>query len=121
MTIDKKPFANVNVELRDANNKVVATQKTDKSGYLKFDKVDEGMSYTLFIDKEYKEEGLKLTTKTDRSVGLFKRSKLGSGYKLVTPDINTLEVMEVKDPSDELMIKIKARIVSVSDKINPIQ
>ncbi|MBP9068810.1 MAG: OmpA family protein [Bacteroidia bacterium] len=120
VTSDKKPFANVNVELRDATNKLVATQKTDKNGYLKFAKVDEGMTYTLFVDKAYKEEGLKLTTNADKTVGLFKKTKLGFDYKLLTPVINTLEVIEVKDPSDELMIKIKARIVSVSDKINPI-
>jgi len=120
VTSDKKPFANVNVELRDVNNKLVETQKTDKNGYVKFVKVDEGMTYTLFIDKSYKEEGLKLTTNADKTVGLFKKSKLGFDYKLLTPMINTLEVVEAKDPSDELMIKIKARIVSVSDKINPI-
>jgi len=120
VTSDKKPFVNVNVELRDATNKLVATQKTDKNGYLKFAKVDEGMTYTLFVDKAYKEEGLKLTTNADKTVGLFKKTKLGFDYKLLTPVINTLEVIEVKDPSDELMIKIKARIVSVSDKINPI-
>ena len=120
VTSDKKPFADVNVELRDANNKLVATQKTDKNGYLKFAKVDEGMTYTLFVDKSYKEDGLKLTTNADKTVGLFKKSKLGFDYKLLTPVINTLEVVEVKDPSDDLMIKIKARIVSVSDKVNPI-
>lgn len=120
VTSDKKPFADVNVELRDASNKLVATQKTDKNGYLKFNKVDEGMTYTLFVDKSYKEEGLKLTTNADKTVGLFKKSKLGFDYKLLTPVINTLEVVEVKDPSDDLMIKIKARIVSVSDKVNPI-
>jgi outer membrane protein OmpA-like peptidoglycan-associated protein len=120
LTSEKKPFSDVTVELRDASNKVVATKKTDKNGYLKFDKVDEGMSYTLFIDKSYKEEGLKLTTKTDKAVGVFKKNKAGFDYKLISPVMNTLEAAEVRDPSDELMIKIKARVVSVTDKVNPV-
>jgi outer membrane protein OmpA-like peptidoglycan-associated protein len=120
VTSDKKPYANVNVELRDASNKIVASQKTDKDGYIKFFNVDEGMTYTLFIDKSYKEEGLKLTSKADKTVGLFKKGKLGSEYKLLTPVIDTLEVIAVKESTDDVMVKIKARIVSVSDKINPI-
>ncbi len=120
VTVDKKPFADVNVELRDVNNKTVSTQKTDKDGYVKFEKVDEGMSYTLFVDKSYKAEDLKLTSKSDKSVGVFKKSKLGFEYKLLTPVINTLEVIKVKEGSDELTINIKARVVSVTDKISPV-
>lgn len=120
VTMDKKPFADVNVELRDVNNKIVATQKTNKDGYLKFDKIDEGMTYTLFYDKSYKEEGVKLVTNVGKAVGSFSKNKLGFDLRMLTSDLNSLELFQVKDPSPEFMIKIKARIVSVTDKVNPV-
>jgi len=120
LTSDKKPLAEINVELRDAANMVVASKKTDKDGYLKFDKVDEGMSYTLFIDKSVKEEGVKLVTKKAKPVGSFKKVKLGSSFKLLTSDLNEMEAVIEPVINDEFKIKIKARVVSVTDKINPV-
>lgn len=116
----RKPLAGISVDLKDINNKVVATQKTDDKGYVRFNKVDEGMSYTLFIDKSYKDEGMKVTTKTDKPIGTFQKTKAGFDYKLLTADLNKMEFVEAADPGGEFNLKIKARIVSVTDKINPV-
>jgi outer membrane protein OmpA-like peptidoglycan-associated protein len=120
MSIDKKPLSDVTVELRDVNNKVVSTKKTDASGYLKFENVDEGMSHCLFIDKSVKQDGIKLVNTKDQTIGTFKDDKLGFNYKLLNSDLNTMESQKTADPSGEFLFKIKARVVSVTDKINPV-
>lgn len=109
------------VLLKDASNKIIASKITDKEGYFKMEKVEEGMGYTLFVDKSCKQKGLKLKTKANKFVGEFKKGKLGFDYKLLSSDEKTIEVMNEPDPSAEFMTKIKARMVVVTDRINPLK
>jgi flagellar motor protein MotB len=120
MTLDKKPMIDVNVELRDVNNKVVASRRTDKNGYLKFNNIDEGMSYTLFVDKSIKTDGLKLTSKDDKAFGNFTQTKTGFEYKLQAFEVNSMQAAKIPEPTEETLINIKARVVSVNNKVTPV-
>ncbi len=120
VSIDKKPLTDVTVELRDMNNNVVSSKKTDGNGYLKFENVDEGMSHSLFIDRSVKQDGIKIINSKDQTIGNFKNDKLGFNYKLLNSDLNTMESQKTADPSSEFLFKIKARVVSVTDKVNPV-
>jgi len=53
-------------------------------------------------------------------MGSFKKVKLGSSIKLLTSDLNDMEPIIEPVIPDEFKIKIKARVVSVTDKINPV-
>jgi outer membrane protein OmpA-like peptidoglycan-associated protein len=120
VSIDKKPLSDITVELRDVDNKVVSTKKTDANGYLKFENVDEGMSHSLFIDKSVKQDGIKVVNNKDQTMGTFKNDKLGFSYKLLNSDLNSMESQKTADPSGEFLFKIKARVVSVTDKVTPV-
>lgn len=120
VSLEKKPLGDITVELRDINNNIVGTKKTDQNGYLKFENVDEGMSHSLFIDKSVKQDGIKITNNKDQTIGTFKNDKLGFNYKLLNSDLNSMESQKTADPSGEFLFKIKARVVSVTDKVNPV-
>lgn len=118
---EKASVSGVVVELKDAANNTIASQKTDKDGYFKFEKVDEGNATSLFVDKSCKEKGLKLATKVDKYLGDFKKIKLGFEYKLLVPDLRKMEAVETPDPAAEFITKIKARMVVVTDKVSPLK
>jgi outer membrane protein OmpA-like peptidoglycan-associated protein len=118
---EKANVSGVIVQLKDAANNTIASQTTDKNGYFKFDKVDEGKATSLFVDKSCKEKGLKLATKLDKYLGDFKKIKLGFEYKLLVPDLRKMEAVEAPDPAAEFITKIKARMVVVTDKVNPLK
>lgn len=109
------------VYLRDGFNTVVTSQTTNKDGYFKFDKLQEGASYSLYIDNSSKEQSLFLATKKDKIIGEFKKSDIGFEYKLLDVEITQLSPMEEIDPSVEFKSSIKGKMVTVSDKINPIK
>lgn len=120
VSLEKKPLGEITVELRDVNNTVIETKKTDQNGYLKFENVDEGMSHSLFIDKSVKQDGIKIASKKNQTIGTFKNEKLGFSYKLLNSDLNSMESEKLPDPTGEFLFKIKARVVSVTDKVNPV-
>lgn len=117
---DNKIVPDIMVELRDASNKTISSCKSDANGFVKFQKIDDGLTYTMFIDKSVKADGYKLATVKDKIIGKFKKNILGFDYKLLEADMRSMQEIEVPDPVADFVIKIKARMVVVTDKINPL-
>jgi outer membrane protein OmpA-like peptidoglycan-associated protein len=109
------------VYLRDGFNTVVNSQTTNKDGYFKFDKLQEGASYSLYIDNSSKEQTLFLATKKDKVIGEFKKSDIGFEYKLLDVEMTQMSAMDEIDPSAEFKSTIKGKMVAVTDKVNPIK
>jgi outer membrane protein OmpA-like peptidoglycan-associated protein len=107
--------------LRNELNTVIATQKTDKAGYFKFEKLEEGGNYSLFIDNNCKEKVVYLNTKKGERVGEFIKTDIGFEYKLIQSDITKLIALNETDPSEDFTASIKGRMVSVTNKIAPIK
>ncbi|MDX2172344.1 MAG: OmpA family protein [Bacteroidota bacterium] len=117
----KTAVKNLVVYLRDGFNTVVNSQTTNQEGYFKFDKLQEGASYSLYIDNSSKEESLFLATKKDKIIGEFKKSDIGFEYRLLDVEITQMSTVEDIDPSEEFKSTIKGKMVSVTDKVNPIK
>jgi len=116
----KVPLKGLVVYLRDVSNTVVSSQTTDNNGAFKFDKLQEGAGYSIYIDNSCKETVLFLIDKKDKVIGQFKRSDIGFEYKLLEADISKMQEMEEVDPSSEFIASMKGRMLSVTNKINPI-
>ncbi len=117
----KTSIKDLTVYLRDGYNTVISTQKTDNDGYFKFDKLQEGAMYSLYIDNSCKEQTVYLSTKKDKIIGELKKSDIGFEYRLLEPEINLMKPMEETDLSLEFMTTIKGKMMSITDKINPIK
>ena len=87
--MEKKPFADVNVELRDATNKVVSTQKTDKNGYLDPVEFIEGMT-TLFSENYDKLTPFIFNLYDFDKDGLASCSESGQKYKLENNQVSRI-------------------------------
>lgn len=116
----KTPLGGVTIYLRDATNVVIATQTTDSKGAFKFEKIKEGAGYSLLIDNSCKEPSLFLYDKGDALVGQYQKTAIGFVYKLLDADVARLSSLEERDPSLEFTSAIKGKMLSVTDKINPI-
>ncbi|MBA3663743.1 MAG: OmpA family protein [Bacteroidetes bacterium] len=116
----KLPVKGLTIYLRDASNSVIATETTDNSGLFKFEKLKEGLAYSLFIDNSCKESSLFLYDKKDVMVGQYKKTDIGYEYKLMDADIVRLSDIQETDPTLDFQASVKGRMLSVTDKINPI-
>lgn len=116
----KVPVKGLLIYLRDNLNTVVATQTTDNYGLFKFDKIEEGSTYSFFIDKSCKESELLLFNKQDQFLGKYTKTDIGFIYKLVEADIVQLSQMEDKDPAMQFLVSFKGRMLSVTDKTKPL-
>ncbi|MCW3078415.1 MAG: cell envelope biosis protein OmpA [Bacteroidetes bacterium] len=113
----KLPVKNLTVFLRDAGNVVIATQITDSKGTFKFDNLNEGPGYSLFIDNSCKEKMLYLLNKKDELLGKYQKTEIGFVYKLLDADIIKLSDIEESDPSGEFLSSVRGRMLSVTDKV----
>lgn len=109
------------VYLRDGFNTVIASQKTDTSGYFIFNKLQEGASYSIYVDNSCKEPALILVTRKNKFIGTLKKTDIGFEYKILDADIQLLTAKDEADPSEEFLVVLKGRMVSVTDKIAPIK
>lgn len=121
VSASKLPVKGLTIYLRDRLNTVVATDVTDNSGSFKFDNLTEGAGYNLFIDNSCKESSLYLLNKKDVMIGQYKKTAGGFEYKLLEADIVKMSDMEETDPSLDFIPSVKGRMLSVTDKINPIK
>lgn len=117
---DRKPVKDLNVYLRDASNQVIATQKTDDEGAYKFEKLNEGYNYNLYIDNSCKEKALYIMTKSNIVIAEFKHSDIGFEYKLLPADISRLASITETDPEMDFIATIKGKMLKVSEKIGSI-
>lgn len=116
----KAPVKGLLIYLRDNLNTVVATQTTDNKGLFKFDEVQEGTAYNLFIDRSCKESELLLFNKKDQLLGKYTKTESGFVYKLLDADIIKLSEIEDNDPSLQFLATVKGRMLSVTDKTKPL-
>lgn len=121
ISASKTPMKGLTVYLRDRANTVLASEVTDNSGSFKFDKLTAGSGYNLFIDNSCKESSLYLYNKKDVMIGQYQKTAGGFEYKLLEADIVKMSDMEETDPSLSFIPSVKGRMLSVTDKVNPIK
>lgn len=117
---NKNPLKDQVIYLRNKMNVVIATQITDNKGAFKFEKVNAAEGASLLIDNSCKEAEVFLMDKNGVVLGQYTKTAIGFVYKLMEADIAKMSDVEETDPSAEFLTSLKGRMISVTDKTQPI-
>jgi outer membrane protein OmpA-like peptidoglycan-associated protein len=117
---ENKPLKDQVIYLRNKMNVVIASNITDKDGTFKFEEVNEEDGLNLMIDNSCKEKEVFLLNKSGKVIGQYTKTAAGFIYKLLPAEIAKLNALEEIDPSPEFLTSIKGRMISVTDKPQPI-
>lgn len=121
VNVNRNPVTGVDIYLRDYQNLVISTSRTNEKGEYQFKKIKEGSDYNLFIEgQSSSENALYLTTMSDIMIAQFNKTALGFEYKLLNADIKYLSGVEEIDPSMDFIKTVQGRMLQVDEKIGPL-
>lgn len=112
------PAANTEIFLLDSIGNTISTQFTGANGTFSFSPPMLKGNYRLQLGKTSKEQGYYLLSKSDKQSGEFKKEK--NQFECQLRLLNNFGALSKISPAD-FVSNIKARLVVVSNKINPLK